>query len=480
MTFARRTAFLGLLAAAVAARARADEVNLWPAYVLKEDPTGKTLAWSGLGPFLFSGPDPGPYDAHSWGFRPFFVHRVDDETDRTNILYPLFFYRKYPGSYKWSIFDLINHEGISNDVTRAGGPLDRHFDVWPFYFSHETGNPIDTYHALFPIFGTMKYRLGYDQLTWAPFPLYVESVKKKTRTYYTPWPIVRFIEGAENGFALWPLFGMTTGPGPARHSYFIWPLIWDNTVLPGPNDPEGTAPGTQVGFLPFYTREKSPDSISENFLWPFFGYTERRSPDRYSEQRYFWPFLVQGRGDDRIVNRWGPVYTHSDVKGLDSTWLLWPLFHRTKWIDGDIGQEKTQFFYWIYWSQEQRSVSRPGVAHAYKRHVWPVISAWDNGAGSRQVQIPSPLEVFFPDNPDMRDSWTPLFSIYRYDHRPDGETRNSLFWDAITWRHDASRALVEFHVGPILGMRRRTDGTDWTILGFDFGPKLGKDGQANR
>jgi hypothetical protein len=273
---------------------------------------------------------------------------------------------------------------------------------------------------------------------------------------------------------------VTSGPGPARHSYFIWPLIWDNTVLPGPNDPEGTAPGTQVGFLPFYTREKSPDSISENFLWPFFGYTERRSPDRYSEQRYFWPFLVQGRGDDRIVNRWGPVYTHSDVKGLDSTWLLWPLFHRTKWVDGDIGQEKTQFFYWIYWSQEQRSVSRPGVAHAYKRHVWPVISAWDNGAGSRQVQIPSPLEVFFPDNPDMRDSWTPLFSIYRYDHRPDGETRNSLFWDAITWRHDASRTLAEFHVGPILGMRRRTDGTDWTILGFDFGPKLGKDGQANR
>ena len=27
---------------------------------------------------------------------------------------------------------------------------------------------------------------------------------------------------------------------------------------------------------------------------------------------------LQGRGDDRLVNRWGPFYTHSIAKGIDT------------------------------------------------------------------------------------------------------------------------------------------------------------------
>ena len=79
---------------------------------------------------------------------------------------------------------------------------------------------MDTYHALFPIYGTMKYRLGFDRLSWALFPLYVESVKKDTTTTYVPWPILRFIRGEENGFAIWPLFGSSDGPG-ARQALLL-------------------------------------------------------------------------------------------------------------------------------------------------------------------------------------------------------------------------------------------------------------------
>jgi hypothetical protein len=96
------------------------------------------------------------------------------------------------------------------------------------------------------------------------------------------------------------------------------------------------------------------------------------------------------------------------------------------------------------------------------------------------VQILSPTEVFFPDNQDMRESWSPLFAIYRFDRRPTGESRTSLLWDAVTWRHDSHDRLAEFHLGPVLGMRRLPSGPRWRILGFDFGDKLNKDGQASR
>src|ERR1035438_4054266 len=45
-------------------------------------------------------------------------------------------------------------------------------------------------YALFPVYGTMRYRLGYDRLSWVLFPLYAESLRRGTRATYTPWPVV--------------------------------------------------------------------------------------------------------------------------------------------------------------------------------------------------------------------------------------------------------------------------------------------------
>jgi hypothetical protein len=480
MTLARLSAMIGLLAVALAIRAKANEENYWPGYVAQKDPDGKTLSWEGAGPFLFSGPMPGPEAGTGKGFRPFYAKMTGAGVVRTDILYPLFFYRKYPNAYKWSVLNLINGEGLDPGAEEAGVPKDRHFDIWPFYFSHETDDPTDTYHALLPIYGTIKYRLGFDRLSWVLFPLYVQTVKKERTSTYTPWPIVSVVRGSENGFSVWPLYGAKKGPGPERRSFFLWPLGWDNVLKPKPSEPEGDALRTQFGFIPFYTHETAQGFVSKDYFWPFFGYTDQVYPKRYSEKRYFWPFFVQGKGDDRLVDRWGPFYTHSEVDGADSTWVLWPLWHQKKWADDDIAQTQTQFTYFFYWSLYQTSISRPSLAPAYKRHVWPLFSVWDNGAGSRQVQVLSPIEVFFPNNADMREVWAPLFAIYRYDHQPTGETRTSLLWDAVTWRRSPTEGLVEFHFGPLLGRRRAPSGDTWTILGFDFGAKQGNYRTANR
>src|ERR1700678_1914814 len=383
MRCARLTALIGLSAAATAFKAQAYEVNEWPARVIQRDVSGETQSWSAVGPLFFSEPIAGPDAGHASGFRPFYVRLEIGETDKTDFLYPVYFQRQYPDNYKWSILNLINGEGIDSKTTKAGGPLDRHFDVWPFYFSHVTGDPVDTYHALLPFYGTIKYRLYCDRIFWAPFPLYVEIERKGTKVTGVPWPIIQVYRGAENGFAIWPLFGSTKGPDPARHFYCLWPLVWNNTLERGPDAPADSAPGTEMGFLPFYTRETAPGYLNENYAWPFVGHTEQTVPYRYSEKRYFWPFLVQGRGDDRLVNRWGPFYTHSDIKGTDSKWVGWPFWHRTTWVESDIAESKTQFFYFFYFSLDERSVSRPLAAPAYKRHIWPLLSAWDNGAGSR-------------------------------------------------------------------------------------------------
>ena len=172
MNLVRLTALLGL-AAFAAPCARAYEENIWPFYVAEKDVDGQTQAWDSVGPLFFSEQTPAPEAGTAAGFRPFYVKVTGGGIVRTDILYPLFFVRSYQDAYKWSILQLINGEGLDKSMAANDGPTDRHFDIWPVYFSHETKDPVDTYHALFPIYGTIKFRLGYSKLMWAPFPLYV-------------------------------------------------------------------------------------------------------------------------------------------------------------------------------------------------------------------------------------------------------------------------------------------------------------------
>lgn len=469
MTIRLISVWLGLAAALWSAGAMAEERNTWPGPVVREDPSGGAASWTAAGPLLFS--EPASDGGWAEGFRPFYVRQAAPVTGQVEVtsLYPLFSYRSYGDAHAWSFFELINRYGGS---APAGPGSDiRTLDIWPFYFSRDTGDPATSYQAVMPITGTIKERFGFDRISWVLFPFYLRTESRGATTTSAPWPFVRATRGAEQGFALWPLYGRRERPGAFVRQYALWPLFWDNAIQPGAEAAPGTPPTREVGVLPLYTSERGPGLVNECYLWPFFGYTDRTVPYRYSEVRYLWPFLVQGMGDDRLVKRWGPFYTHSVIKGFDKTWILWPLVRRTSWTEGNVEQTKTQIFYFLYWRQEQRSISNPAAAPAGKTYLWPLVSIWDNGAGRRQIQLLSPLEGVFADNPRVREAWSPLFAIWRSDQRSPGETRTSVLWNAITWEASKAAGTSEFHLGPILGVRRGRSGTAWSVLGLKFASK---------
>jgi hypothetical protein len=369
--------------------------------------------------------------------------------------YPLFTYAADDETYRWSVFELIRRSGRKENASPALGSFTDPtiFELWPFWFSRQDPkDPDASYRAFFPIAGTLKNRFGYQRLSWTVFPFYLRSQKHDVVATGTPWPFVRVTSGAAEGFALWPLFGYQNGPGAARQRYYLWPLIYNNSQPASSDAPAGTAPSQQVGFLPFYTREQSAGFVNENYLWPFFGHTERTAPYRYHETRYLWPFFVQARGDDRYRNRWGPFYTHSIVKGYDKTWVGWPIYRHARWTDDNLTQTKRQVLFFLYYSLEQQSATNPALPHADKTHFWPLLSKWDNGAGQRQWQVLSPFEVFFPNNDKVRQVWTPLFAIYRFNQPAPGYAQHSFLWNAVSLKRTPERS--EFHLGPLFGLER--------------------------
>jgi len=421
--------------------ARAEE-NAWPFYVRRSDPAAKAEQVEAVGPLLFHHTGAGV----AQGFRPVFMTTRLGNVAEGNFLYPFFTWRSQPGYRTFSFFQLVNFRSTAGDTPAEHG--DDHFDVWPFYFSRHSGDPADDYRALFPVGGVIKHRFGKDQIKFVLFPLYGQTEKGEKRTTHTPWPFIRTIRGGGHyGFEFWPLAGRVSRDGDYDRQFYLWPFLYKSATHL--SDPQ---PDVKIGVLPFYARDTGPGYLSETFLWPFLGYTHRTAPYRYEEDRYFWPFLVQGYGDQRLVNRWAPFYTHSVIKGYDKTWYLWPIYRRAKWNDPEHGlaQRKDQVLFFVYWSLEQRSLTNPAAAPAHKRHLWPLFSSWDNGAGRKQVQALSPFEIFLPNNDKVRQLWTPLFALYRYNAQPETGVRHAFLWNAVTWRRrDADR---EFHLGPLFSV----------------------------
>lgn len=493
MNFHRFTLLLGLTAAALGARAEPAERerNAWPFMVERTTATGAVESTGAAGPLLFSRPNPD--GGVQRGLRPLWVETTSAQGDLRGalFLYPLFAYAADDETYRWSVLTLMNRSGRRAGAPAPGSELETHegFDVWPFWFFRQTGDPATSHRALFPIAGTLRRRLGYDRLSWALWPLYVESDQKGVITTSTPWPFVRVVHGTASGFALWPLFGWQNRLGGARREFYLWPLGYNHTTPPAADAPAGTPPVREFAALPFYAHASGPGYTGETYFWPFFGYTHRTAPERYHETRYLWPLLVQGRGDDHYLNRWAPLYTRSVAFGYEKTWIAWPLWREVRWTSEGVAQTKSQLLYFVYWSREQRSATNPNLPAASITHLWPLVSVWDNGAGRLQWQFPSPLEVFFPGNEKVRAAWTPLFSLARFDQRQPGNTRTSLLWDAITWEHRDAEQTAEFHLGPLLsitsvaqdqrvaighgllGMRRTAGDRAWRAFLFDFSPK---------
>ncbi len=447
---------MGLLCLAAPVTTRAADENRWPLRTIEESPADGSSRTEALGPLFF---EHRLTDRDESGLRPLFLHRAFADGSRTQdyVFFP-FFKRETRGDLsRWSFFSLVNSDRWAADKKDAE---DWHaFDVWPFYFSRQTGDPETSYRALLPFWGTIKRRFGNDRIDFAAFPFYSRWRKGERVETDLLWPIYREIHGGgEEGYALWPLYGWREKDGgqTARSRFALWPL-WlerDRAV-------EGGTDSLRASF-PLFSHRRAPGLRDDMLL--FAGRLHQTAPVAYDETRYLWPLWVQGRGaDGRVVNRWAPFYTHS-VKpgGADKTWIAWPLYREEHWTDAGLAQRKTQLLYFVYWNLDQRDPLRPDAAHAHKTHLWPLFSSWDNGAGRRQFQALSPFEVFYQRDNEVRQLWSPLFALYRFDRRSADQVRTSFLFNFATYRRQSD--VWRFDLGPLLRLSRDDRRTRFSIL----------------
>ena len=345
--------------------------------------------------------------------RPLIARYEKPNSIENNFLYPFGQdFQKPNRRYGYCFFTLCRY-----DTKIEEQKMYREGYFFPFYF-YKRGYGEDDYTAVWPLGGTIKNMFGRQRIDWCGWPLYVKTHKNGDTNQWFPFPILNKRGGATRGFAFYPLGGHFYNDKKDLQ-YFLWPLGYDHRFYDKQH--------IKKGFLPFYAYEKSPRVKDLSIVWPFFGRRWEQDPN-YEEHRILWPLWVQGRGEQRMVNRWAPFYTHSErTKGhYQKTWRLWPLLKEQSWIERDIDVQQQQVLYFLVWNQTQYA-HHTGRFLGKKSHFWPFFSSWNNGNGRKQLQILSPLSVFFPENPLVRDIYNPLFHLFRYEKDGDVVRYSFLF-----------------------------------------------------
>lgn len=443
-----RIIYIAILLQGLSTTAFAGWVNFWPFWVSECTECPRFLERDNLFGPLFEQRYT-DYE-HVAAIRPVGVH-IDDYRCRESFdyfLYPIFTRTNTMSGSSWNMLGFISG---------CDSPERHRVTIFPLFFSYKTHNPCTSYAALFPIGGKIRNHFCMDSISWFLFPLYLGLEQKCTVRHALPWPFIRWQTGPDSGGgALWPLAGHFWRGCDYEHSYLLWPLIYrrcDRLCDP--------IPCYRIGFLPFFAYEYSARKEMMTIIWPFFSHV--RMHDRnYVEDQFLWPFFVQGRGDCEYVNRWAPFYTHSIRRGHDKRWFLWPLLKIQQYEDRGVCIKQEQLLYFVFWKQRQTCLTNPCAPEAKKMHLWPLYSYWDNGAGQKQFQFLSPFEVFFPTNRAIRNTYSPLFAIFRHEQIEPGHTRQSILFDLIA--SESTPCSQHFSIGPIFEMERSPCRSGFQIL----------------
>ena len=93
------------------------------------------------------------------------------------------------------------------------------FDLFPYFSGTYEGKH---YHGLFPLYGHVYHRYGFDEATFVLWPLYAETNHEGAVTHTLLWPV--FSYRSNELLRVFPLFG-TEKTADSTYTYALWPVF---------------------------------------------------------------------------------------------------------------------------------------------------------------------------------------------------------------------------------------------------------------
>jgi hypothetical protein len=369
-----------------------------------------------------------------WAVAPFVsvLRSRDGERETVRVLPPVFTYRKYGRDMRWEVGQWFSGSRVDSIADKE---LKR-FTIFPIFYYQGAPDPERRFWGLLPVYGTIRNRLGIDQIRFAGFPLWVETKKGKSTTQNILFPVghVRSGPGLE-GWKVWPLAGHehqepTTRTNvldevevvPGHDTAFaLWPLWYRDRLEIGGENPQRID-----ATLPLYYRQRSPQRDHTAVGWPFFSWSEDRA-EKYRQWNAPWPFVSFARGEGKTLNRVLPLFNVGHTKTIDIESYAWPLYRRRHLHTPNMDRDRTQYGFYVLVDLKE---SNPETGQKSRRlDSWPLFAWSRDRSGNERLQVPALAEAF-GRSPGIEANWSPLWSLWRQERNPTtGASSQSLLWN---------------------------------------------------
>jgi hypothetical protein len=401
--------------------------TLWPIYDYRASESADYQSLHMFGPFIKYESKGGESE---FSVRPFFYSAADDEnTSKTDVLYPVFSYKSDSESSSSNIIQLfsIDHSGGASDggasdagVSESGasGRRNRHY-IFPFLFYGEEEQ--GTYKAFFPIAGTLYNWFGRDRISFVLFPLYSHTERKTRQIDNVLWPIFAKISGEnESGYKFWPIYGQSSKQGVYRKKFFLWPIFFSEDLKQDTENPEEVRAA-----WPLYIRKSSPKKSYEAFLWPFFSRTENYAKE-YSSFNAPWPLVRVTEGEKYHGVKVLPFYSDETMDVQRQRWYVWPIYKIEEMHTELIERRRDRVLFFLYSDTNEAKFE---TGDSMRRvALWPLFGYLRKN-GVSHLHVLALLEPFFPDNQSIERLWAPLWRIYQEKWDQQGNHVVSLLWN---------------------------------------------------
>lgn len=271
----------------------------------------------------------------------------------------------------------------------------------PFYFQGRSHSG-ESYAAFFPIYGTIREFFFWDRISFAVWPLWVESWKKDIHAKTLLWPFFSQTEGPGiRRFRIFPFYGFNEHEGLGRKSFYLWPFLTTvRYTLPGSS-------GTGWILFPLTGHLKLTDQETWWLLPPLFRFSRGEEQNRIFGP---WPIFQKEEGEvDKFYLL--PLYGHKRHAGVDKWLFFWPLGQAERSVRPLETREKFRFFPLLQYFTETPHPDFPTeTGRTSYLKFWPLFQRYTEQDGDlRELRV-------FDFNPirggPVDRSYAPFWQIY--------------------------------------------------------------------
>ena len=364
----------------------AAEINLAPLFYW-DTATGQGAA---LGPLVEFGPA-------AWALRPL-VYR--DKT-RTEVLFPLASLKAERGY----LFPLMTYR--RDDEQQRCSFL-------PVIYGKQDGQ---AYGGVFPLYGHLENRFGYDEVDFKLWPVYSRTRRDEQITHTVLWPFLRY--SPERELKIWPLYGQeTTEDSTSR--YALWPIIHRKRSASKDID----------AVLPLYWYARSDQAKSVSVIWPFLRYS-RNDARRHVSVDAPWPLVRYAEGAYH-ERRAFPFYWEKDLGDkYRMRTVMWPLYRERvmRSPEGDFSRRTNILIL------SGSSLTWAGDGQLAKTlTIWPLWHS-EQLAAVTSWQLPYLLPI---KHAGFKRNWEPLLTLARGSYSEEAAEADVL-WRTLHYERQAEQ-----------------------------------------